>query len=163
MTFVSFLLIFPFLSFDILYHFTFCVIWHFVSSDISCDLSDFSHHSHYSDQSQHGINAEVVIEDWCVLKKWSLLLYSPRANNTLLSRSLVSLSGVTLWCHSIVSLSCVNMWAMFGFIQAHHDYSTRKGWTKKAQSMVFSIRTLLWYATMIQAYLIIWHFESGDI
>ena len=38
-----------------------------MSFGVSCDLSDHSNHSH---QSLHGINAKVVIEDRCVLKKW---------------------------------------------------------------------------------------------
>ena len=42
-----------------------------MSFDMSCDLSDFSYHSNHSHQSQHGINAEVVVEDRCVLKKWA--------------------------------------------------------------------------------------------
>ena len=54
------------LTFRVIQHFvTFCVIWHFVSFDISCD-----HYCNHSHQSHHGIYAQVVVEDRCVLKKW---------------------------------------------------------------------------------------------
>jgi len=54
------------LTFCVIPHFvTFCVIWHFVSFDISCD-----HYCNHSHQSHHGIYAQVVVEDRCVLKKW---------------------------------------------------------------------------------------------
>ena len=61
------------MSFDILCHLTFCVISHFVSFHISCDLSDISHYCNHSHQSHCDINAQVVVEDRCVLKKWPAL------------------------------------------------------------------------------------------
>ena len=42
-----------------------------MSFEILCDLSDLSHHRNHSHQSHHGINAQVVIEERCVLKKWA--------------------------------------------------------------------------------------------
>ena len=38
----------------------------------NCHLSDLSHHRNHSHQSYHGINAQVVIKDRCVFKKWVL-------------------------------------------------------------------------------------------
>ena len=43
-----------------------CIMYHVSSFDISCDLSDLSHHS----KVIMAIMLKVVIEDWCVLKKW---------------------------------------------------------------------------------------------
>ena len=62
--------IWHFVSFDISCHLTFCVISHFVSFDISCDISDLIHHSNKCHQSHHSIYVQVVVEDRCVLKKW---------------------------------------------------------------------------------------------
>ena len=45
------------MSFDIWCHLTFHVIWHFMSFDISCDLSDLSDHSNHTHQSHCDINA----------------------------------------------------------------------------------------------------------
>ena len=64
---LAFHVIWRFMSFGVSFHFAFHVIWRFMSFGFSCDLSDHSNHSH---QSLHGINAQVVIEDRCVLKKW---------------------------------------------------------------------------------------------
>ena len=64
---LAFCVIWRFMSFGVSCHLAFHVFWHFMSFGVSCDFSDHSNHSH---QSLHGINAKVVIEDRCVLKKW---------------------------------------------------------------------------------------------
>ena len=109
------------MSFDILCHLTFCVISHFVSFHISCDLSDISHYCNHSHQSHCDINAQVVVEDRCVLKKWPALRIvigrygyksSFGANNTRDVGGGAFSSGVTVYSHGVVGTALGVGWIL---------------------------------------------------
>ena len=75
---LAFHVIWHFMSFGVSYHLAFHVMWRFMSFGVSCHLafhviSVINGHSNLSHQRHHGINAKVVIEDRCVLKKWRIV------------------------------------------------------------------------------------------